>query len=419
MFTYLVALESGHFKTYSTPEDSFWCCVGTGMENHAKYGDAIYAHDDDALFVNLYIPSTLRWKTKNVSLCQATDYPRSGTVTFTLGCATPVEFSLKLRHPGWAAGPLGVSINGAAPAALDSSPGSYAIIARTWQPGDQLTLSLPLALRTEPLPGTDDQCAILFGPLVLAAALGSEDMPVPFAGFQLAQARFPRPAVSVLVTDRSDWLGGVEKISDEPLLFRTRDLARPHDVILAPFHTLHHERTAVYLSVLSPVEWENRQKAIADIEARLASARERAVDRVVIGDTTSEAAHAYAGKGTVSGVLNGRTWRQAQQSGLFTYTLATQGHGSLTLRCVVGAHDRHRPFAITIGETTVETPVFTDDAPGLVRTFDLPVPADVVREQSHVTVRFQSRGPWDSATANLFECLLLPTAGQTGHDPDR
>ena len=64
MFTYFMSLKPGHFKVYSTPENSFWCCVGTGMENHAKYGDTIYFHDADSLFVNLFIASELSWPEK-------------------------------------------------------------------------------------------------------------------------------------------------------------------------------------------------------------------------------------------------------------------------------------------------------------------------------------------------------------------
>jgi hypothetical protein len=64
MFVYLMSLKPGHFKTYSTPEDSFWCCVGTGMENHSKYGDTIYFHGADSLYVNLFIASVLSWPEK-------------------------------------------------------------------------------------------------------------------------------------------------------------------------------------------------------------------------------------------------------------------------------------------------------------------------------------------------------------------
>ena len=76
MFTYFMSLKPGLFKTFSTPFDSFWCCVGTGMENHTKYGEAIYFHGRDDLYVNLFIPSVLTWGEKGFAMEQRTDYPR-------------------------------------------------------------------------------------------------------------------------------------------------------------------------------------------------------------------------------------------------------------------------------------------------------------------------------------------------------
>ena len=72
MFAYFMSLKPGHFRTYSTPEESFWCCVGSGMENHTKYGAAIYFHDSHDVYVNLFIPSVLSWREKGLILEQRT-----------------------------------------------------------------------------------------------------------------------------------------------------------------------------------------------------------------------------------------------------------------------------------------------------------------------------------------------------------
>ena len=79
MFVYFPSLKPGHFKVYSTPEDSFWCCVGTGMENHSKYGETIYFHDANSLFVNLFVASELSWKKKGLVVRQETGFPVSDT----------------------------------------------------------------------------------------------------------------------------------------------------------------------------------------------------------------------------------------------------------------------------------------------------------------------------------------------------
>ncbi len=113
MFTYFMSLKPGHFKLYSTPEDSFWCCVGTGMENHSKYGDTIYFHNDDTLWVNLFIASELTWPEKGISVRQETKFPESDTDhVLKIKTDQPVQFALKIRHPAWAVDGVKVSVNG-------------------------------------------------------------------------------------------------------------------------------------------------------------------------------------------------------------------------------------------------------------------------------------------------------------------
>jgi hypothetical protein len=403
-------MGSGYSKIYSTPEDSFWCCVGTGMENHAKYGDTIFSHTDDALLVNLFIPASVRWRERDITLTQTTAFPDTDTTTFTVDGGAPVNFSLQVRHPAWAEGPLQASINGGPATPLSSAPGSYATLARTWQPGDSATITLPMSLHAEPLPGDDDIVALFYGPIALAARLGTDDLRSPYATSQTLQARFPAPDVPFVVTDDADWLSHVEKVGDAPLVFRTHGLTRPRDVTLEPFYAVHQERMAVYWPVLSSAAWAARQRTVADVEAQIATARDRAVDRVDIGNIQSETAHALVlgGEGLHAGTVSGQTWRQALRDSSFGYTLATGGQEDLSLLCVVGARDRNRRFDIWAEDTKMEPPELDGLAPGLVRTFSLPIPADLTRDKTAIHVRFEARGAWDATSANLFECLLVP-----------
>ena len=112
MFTYFMSLKPGHFKVYSTPENSFWCCVGTGMENHSKYGNTIYYYGPDSLYVNLFIASELNWADKGITIRQETRFPESDTTTLKITAQKPVQFALKIRHPDWAVDGVKVSING-------------------------------------------------------------------------------------------------------------------------------------------------------------------------------------------------------------------------------------------------------------------------------------------------------------------
>src|ERR1019366_801238 len=220
MFVYLMSLKPGHFKTYSTPEDSFWCCVGTGMENHSKYGDTIYFHGADSLYVNLFIASVLSWPEKNLVVRQETQFPERDFTVLTIKAKQSVGFELKIRHPAWATSGLSVSVNGKKQPE-DSTPGGYFTLRREWHDGDKIAIRFPMALHAEPLPGTTNTVAILYGPIVLAGEMGTNGMPNPIAARQTEYSKLPAPDAPVFVTDGGQWLQQVEPVAGQPLTFRT------------------------------------------------------------------------------------------------------------------------------------------------------------------------------------------------------
>jgi DUF1680 family protein len=409
LFVYLMSLAPGHFKTYSTPENSFWCCVGTGMENHAKYGDTIFSHSADALFVNLFIAADLDWRERHLHVRQETSFPNSDTTRLVFNTASPVDLALRIRHPGWAAGPLAITVNGQS-AHVTTAPGSYAELRRTWRDGDIVEVRFPMSLHTENLPGDDHLVALLYGPIVLAGKLGSADMPSPYTKDQLDQAHFPDPVPPAFVTDRADWLDHVEMISRSPLLFRTRDLARPHDVILAPFYQIQHERYTVYWRTLTPAAWAQEQQTIAAIDQQWADARAAAVDFVSPGDAASEAAHHFTGEDTQSGTLGARTWREAQRKGSFSYQLDPKNARDLALVCAFGSRDHGAKFAIFVNDAPLATPDVKEDAPGDIQLARFPIPADALAPGKPLTVRFQVDEAWGAVSPNVFGCALVPAA---------
>lgn len=264
MFTYFMSLKPGHFKTYSKPEVSFWCCVGTGMENHSKYGDTIYFHGDDSLFVNLFIPSELSWPEKNLVVRQETKFPESDTTRLDFQCQNPVALALKIRWPAWAE-KMSVRLNGKKQK-ISGTPGSYVSLDREWQNGDRVEIRLPMKLHTEPLPGTTNIVAVLYGPIVLAGNLGTNDMPNPYAKDQLDFAKISDPKVPVFVGDPKTFLKKIKPMG-EPLVFQTKNLGQPNDVTLVPFYKANHERYSVYWNVVSAADWKkNSEKISTDTE---------------------------------------------------------------------------------------------------------------------------------------------------------
>ncbi len=260
MFVYLMSLKPGHFKTYSTPENSFWCCVGTGMENHAKYGDTIYFHSDSSLFVNLFIPSELSWPEKGLSVRQETKFPENDTTRLSLKAARPVSLALQIRWPEWSE-KLSVRVNDQRQK-ISGTPGSYVTVSRTWQDRDRVDIQFLLKLHTEPLPGNSNIVAVLFGPVVLAGELGANGLPNPYAKDQTDLVRVSDPAVPSFVGDVAGVLKKI-KPTGTPLVFRTRSLGQPNDVTLAPLYRVNHERYSVYWNLVSSADAKKSSAAIS------------------------------------------------------------------------------------------------------------------------------------------------------------
>ena len=248
MMLYFASMKPGHVKVYNTPDNSFWCCTGTGMENHAKYGDTIYFHNDDSLFVNLFIASELTWDEKGLVVRQETTFPERDTTRLILRCTQPVHLALKIRYPAWATG-FSVSVNGKAET-VQASPGSYVTLDCVWQDGDRVDVHVPMSLHLEALPATPNTVAVLYGPIVLVGALGTQDMPDVYnTDYRTRTAlinRYPTPPVPVLVGTEQEVLAGIQPSDGKSLTFQTKGIGSPNDVELIPFYRLHHQRYTVY-----------------------------------------------------------------------------------------------------------------------------------------------------------------------------
>ncbi len=260
MFAYFISLKPGHFKTFSTSEDSFWCCVGSGMENHTKYNDSIYFHTADSLYVNLFIPSRLDWKERGLAVAQQTAYPRDGRVTLRFTTKRPLPLALKVRTPGWAEGGLRFRLNGR-PLNVDSAPGGYAEIKRTWRAGDVLLVNVPLNVRTEAMPDDSSKVAFLYGPLVLAGDLGPvpAGATVPYAADQSANFKHAVAEVPVLVPGSRKLSALPRRVGGRRLAFRVEGAARPRAVTLRPFNEIFYDYYNVYWDVLTPEQYEARR----------------------------------------------------------------------------------------------------------------------------------------------------------------
>lgn len=244
MVCYFLPLMSGSYKLYSTPEQSFWCCVGSGFESHAKYAESIYFHNDDTLFVNLFIPSELNSETSGWQLRQATGFPYSDKSEIIIGDAPAKNMNIALRYPSWSGRPI-VKVNGKR-IKVKASPSSYISINRKWKKGDRIEVTYPMALRLEATPDNPDKAALFYGPVLLAGDMGSEGVKSYFSNpnvrndYYTYDYKVPASLKDTLRVDRKS-LSSTIKAGEGKLDFVTSEGYR-----LRPFFDTHRTRHVVY-----------------------------------------------------------------------------------------------------------------------------------------------------------------------------
>ncbi len=248
-FAYFTSMRPGHYRVYCNDHSDFWCCTGTGMENHAKYGEFIYAHATNRLWVDLLIPSELNWEEQGVRVKLDTHFPEDGKATLTFTAREPRALALGVRCPGWLKpGAMKAAINGT-PAKADAAPDSYAIFERTWKTGDRLEIEWPMALRTEMLPDSAQWISVLWGPVVLAGELGKaglENLDFDNSRSYIANKRLPLDTAPVFTGPTSNIVSRIKPVAGKSLVFQTEGLASPSEVTLEPFYRVHFQRYAVY-----------------------------------------------------------------------------------------------------------------------------------------------------------------------------
>ncbi|MEO8178274.1 MAG: beta-L-arabinofuranosidase domain-containing protein [Deltaproteobacteria bacterium] len=176
MTTYFKPMGTGYFKLFGQESDTFWCCNGTGMENYTKLNDSLYFHNDDELFVNLYLSSTLSWQAKGLSLTQTADLPLSNSVTFNIDAAPPNAVTIQFRSPSWipSCDVMRIAVNGQAVAG--AAQNGYFAVSRVWNAGDSVSVVLPMQIQASRLPDNPNAVAFTYGPIVLSAGLGTAQM---------------------------------------------------------------------------------------------------------------------------------------------------------------------------------------------------------------------------------------------------
>lgn len=391
---YYLPLKSGSLRTpcFGTFEDSFWCCTGTAMESHSKYGDSIYFHSDDTLYVNLFIASEVDWKEKGIKIRQETKFPEDETTKFIVTAEKPTEFALAIRHPYWARQGITLKLNGEEQKIEDNRDGFW-MLARTWKTGDVVELSMPFSLRLEGFKDDPNKVAVMNGPIVLCA-LTTQGNPV-----------------SIIRGDKEKILAQFQPVAGEPntftapaAVFRTSFEKPEGTVTFVPFYKEYKRPYAVYWEIYDDAKWAEKENQFKAEKEKQRQFEARRIDGLDVFDQ-AERDHHFLGENTSTGEHLGRHWRHAVDGGFFQYEFKVQPEGEQVLFCRYWGSDVGRKFDILVDGKKLATQELKNDRPGEFFTVEYPLPVEMLKGKEKITVRFQASA--HGIAGGVFGCSIL------------
>ena len=399
-YVYFTPARPRHYRNYSAPNEAMWCCVGTGMENHGKYGQFIYTHKGNALYVNLFVASQLNWRERGVQLRQETVFPYAETskITITEGKG---NFAMLVRYPGWVKpGDFTVTVNGR-PVDIYSGPSSYVTIDRKWKKGDVVEVRFPMHNSVKYLPNVPQYIALMHGPIMLGMKTGTEDLAHLIAddsrfGQYASGKKLPINEAPILINDNIDAIANqLTPIEGQPLHFAlSTRMVNGIKGELQPFFEIHDSRYMMYWLALS----ENNYKAYLDKLAKAEEERQaieaRTVDFVQPGEQQPEADHKMETDRSYTGNTNDVFWRDARDGHFFSYLMQTGGQKDLSLRIKywgVGEWKSHE-FDILVDDVLVTSVNNTGKyriSEFRYETYE--IPANLLEGKSQVRVKFVAK----------------------------
>ncbi len=392
MVCYFVPLRMGTHKKFSDQFSTFTCCVGSGMENHVKYAESIYYRSDDGgLYVNLFIPSELNWKSKGVRISQETGFPDDDKTTLRF-YGKNARFPLYLRNPGWARQGITVRLNDE-PAPVSRNAAGFWVIDRIWHDGDKVEVAFPMEVYTESMPDNTDRVAFLYGPVVLAGQLGNEQ-PDPVYG------------TPVLLTDQRDpgkWIKPVPGVS---LMFRTNKAGQPFDFLLKPFFRTHEEYYSVYFDFFTPAAWEERKAEYEAEKKRQQVIEDRTIDNFRIGEMQPERDHHLeASEQSYVDEALGRMGREARTDHYFSFTMTVNPGITNHLLLTYIGDDINRKFDIMVDGATLSTVEWNGGKTGRFYDVEYPLPAELIKGRTQITVKILANH--GRTAGRIFGCRIV------------
>ena len=394
-FVYFTPMRSGHYRVYSQPQTSMWCCVGTGLENPARYGEMVYAHEGADLIVNLFIPSTLTWD--DMTVVQTNQFPQQPATDLKLSLKKNRKMKVKVRQPWWTSD-MKITVNGQPVEAKEE--GGYLNVSRKWKDGDQLHVELPMHLTAMQTPDGKPQYSFLYGPVVLAAKTGTDRQDGLFAddsrGGHIANGpQIPQDQMPAIIGEAKDILSHLKPIAGKPLTFALSGLTLPafEGMQLVPFYQLYECRYQIYFPLYSQSEWTTKQQELRAAEQARMELEAKTVDKVFCGEQQSESDHFFTSKDSWNGSDGGTHWRRTRST--FGYQMKVSGATELRLK---GFADRE-PLLVSIDGKTIGTLTFDRQEQAVIS-----LPADVAKRTTALVSLSAEQGKQSPRVSEVRLC---------------
>jgi DUF1680 family protein len=409
-FVYFTPIRPQHYRVYSQPDDGFWCCVGTGMENHGKYGEMIYSHSSNDLYVNLFIASELNWKEQGVRLIQTNNFPFEERSNLEIKISKPKTFKLYIRQPSWVKdGGFMLTINGKPVTAVKNSS-SYVSISRKWNPNDKITILLPMKDELQRLPDQSNWVSIVHGPVVLAAATDTTNL----SGLEANGSRFGHVAsgplydltkAPLLVDNGENITQELTPVKGQPLGYHISNMIHQPEyknIKLVPFFEVHDTRYMLYWPIAKAADIQKREQELADEDQGVVALARRTVDQVSPGEQQPESDHFMESNNSQTGILNNMHWRNA--TGYFSYKLKFNPSVK-SLRIAYPGQEKDKNFTIYINNQKLAHLTLDGSLGDKITYKSYAIPDQLKSYTGTVVVKFVADA--GSVTGSIYDVRLL------------
>ncbi|MCJ7842428.1 glycoside hydrolase family 127 protein [Lederbergia sp. NSJ-179] len=349
--------------------------------------------------MNLFIPSVWQSSDKKVKIKQKTDFPNSENVSLYIEQIDPSLTQIHIRLPYWVAGSVEVTANGEK--VEGSRKQGYLVLKRNWQVGDRVEIQLPMNLHTYTAKDDPNKVGILYGPIVLAGALGAENFPEQdILEDHLKLNNYPLIDVPNLVASKDQINDWIKRVDENSLTFETDAIGQPGNskVILLPFYEIHHQRYTLYWNMMD----EEAYTTFVDEEKiQEEQLREKTVDFVQPGEQQPEIEHGFKANKSHSSYLNlvQRRWRDCRDGGFFQYDMAVEPMKQMYLQVSYFGRDGkiwldgknyEREFAIFIDGVQIAEQMLDGERSDELFDLTYNIPFDLSKDKEKVEVKFSS-----------------------------